>query len=113
MKKSSFISLTILTTVCISCGESQDVLQNKYLSRDECVRHWDDDDCDFDGSSGVYRGPRYYRSGSNTYYYPRSGSNPLQYNKPHNISAPSAGMVKSSVSRGGFGSSSSFHSAGG
>jgi len=113
MKKSSFISLTILTTVCISCGESKETLQNQYVSRDECIREWDDDDCEYDGSSGRYIGPRYYMSGGRPYYYTKKNKEPVLYTKGNSISKPSAGVLKSSVSRGGFGSSASFHSAGG
>ncbi len=116
MKRSRHIALAIIASVSLTaCGPDKQATQrDMYKNREDCVKDWNSDDCEetaaSSGSHG-YIGPHYYSQGSRPYYYPRSGSAPLEatgtsrFAGVEGVSAsPRAShAVASTISRGGFG----------
>ncbi|OQX08464.1 MAG: hypothetical protein BWK76_23555 [Desulfobulbaceae bacterium A2] len=124
MKRSRTITLTLLASVAVSltaCKSVQETKRELYNSRDRCVEDWGTGDkCEPSGAGGGYYGPHYYwHSSGRPYYYPSGASDPQPVShgrfasmREGSHSSHSTGTVKSSVSRGGFGHSSSSHSSG-
>jgi uncharacterized protein YgiB involved in biofilm formation len=122
MKRSRVITLTLLasaTVLLTACSSEQATRREMYQNKQKCVEDWGSDDKCEATSSGHYYGPHYYWSSGRPYYYPRNGSSPEIVRSGHmssltqgGHSANSISSISSSVSRGGFGHSSSSHSSG-
>ena len=99
-KKSSLqISLALIATVAItSCGENG--MRPIYKTFDDCKAEWGVSDCDtIPGDSPDLRYGRYYGKFHSGSAYTRGST--------------SRSVAVGHVTRGGFGSSSGFHSSGG
>jgi uncharacterized protein YgiB involved in biofilm formation len=102
------------------CGgeEEETATRDVYRSRADCQRDWGDDDkkCEPATSgqhAGMFYGPLLYGMGANLAgrgLAPRPGTNAVATTQ---TSAPRNASSGRSVSRGGFGSSASSHTAGG
>jgi uncharacterized protein YgiB involved in biofilm formation len=122
MKRSRTITLTLLASAAVmltACSDSQETKRELYSSKERCVEDWGSEDKCEPAESGRYHGPHYYWYSGRPYYFPRGSTDPQPVNtgrfaglREGGTSSHSIGSVKSSVSRGGFGSSSSFHSSG-
>jgi uncharacterized protein YgiB involved in biofilm formation len=123
MKRSRAITLTLLasaTVMLTACGgNEQATTRELYRNKEKCVEDWGSEDKCEATANGRYHGPNYYWYGGRPYYFPRSGGDPQPTTTGHmsNLtqggrSSNSISSVSSSVSRGGFGHSSSFHSSG-
>jgi uncharacterized protein YgiB involved in biofilm formation len=107
------VTLVLAGTASLyACGDSEPRYVNRdvYASAADCQRDWGQQSCQQNqpaGSSGarssVWYGPSYYSDRARP-----QGSRAISTSSTSNFTSSS-----SSVSRGGFGSSSSFHSSGG
>jgi uncharacterized protein YgiB involved in biofilm formation len=101
-KSSAVITLTLVGSAALhGCGDGSSKARDIYASKADCVREWNDESrCEpMRSSAGYYRGPYYTPSGS-----PREGT--------QSPARAGSKAISSSVSRGGFGSLSAFHSSG-
>ncbi|HMK43447.1 MAG TPA: hypothetical protein VK445_04860 [Dissulfurispiraceae bacterium] len=122
MKRSRTITLTFLASATVfltACSDDQATKRELYSTKERCVEDWgSEDNCEQTGS-GRYHGPHYYWYSGRPYYFPRGGGD-AQPARTGNFaslregmsSSHSIGSISSSVSRGGFGRSSSFHGSG-
>ncbi|GEM_PF-5475075 len=132
MKKSRFISLSIISTIFMGCGDQtpSDIYtyQNYYDSQEECASLWGDD-CEYDDDididlhgkkkKGAFHGPHYFSSGGKTFFMQKNSSTPVEWTKGSTI--PGKQMLTThkmpassgSIKRGGFGGLSFFHSSSG
>lgn len=123
MKRSRVIKLTLLASATVfltACGSNEQATTRElYMNKEKCAEDWGSEDKCEPTTSGRYHGPHYYWYGGRPYYFPRGGTDPqpTTTGRMANLtqgskSANSIGSISSSVKRGGFGSSSSFHSSG-
>ncbi len=127
MKKSSQVPLLVIGTVSLLGGCTPydntpvEVSQNTYASQEDCRKDWgnDDRDCQPSGSGGggSYVGPRYYwdHSTGRPYAIDPNGQTRALPNSYLNRATPTNAtrITRTSVSRGGFGSSAHGFSGGG
>lgn len=121
MKRSRHICLTLLASLSLAACDSEEPTQRAmYLSRQACVEDWgSDDECEDDDNDGHWHGPHYYYHSGRPYYYAKNSKTPMAVPASAQFSRVSAGsaspraaaVTSSSISRGGFGGRSSFHSA--
>lgn len=123
MKRSRTITLTLLasaTVLLTACGSDQATTRELYSSKEKCVEDWgSEDDCEVTANNR-YHGPHYYWYGGRPYYFSRGGGDPKPVTtgrmatlREGGRSSNSIGSISSTVSRGGFGGSSSFHGSSG
>ena len=122
MKRSRAITLTLLasaTVLLTSCSSEQTTKRELYQNKDGCVQDWGAEDKCEPTTSGHFYGPHYYWHTGVPYYFPLQGGNPEPVRTghistlTHGASSPhSIGAISSSVTRGGFGHSSSSHGSG-
>jgi len=101
-----------------ACSDDQEFKREVYSSKDRCIEDWGSEDrCESSGSG--YLGPRYYWRSGKPYYFPPGSSDAQSVSTGRFASMrqgdPSSNSITSmhtSVSRGGFGYSSSFHGSG-
>lgn len=123
MKRSRTITLTLLasaTVLLTACGSDQTTTRELYGNKQKCVEDWGSEDKCEQTSGGRYYGPHYYWHSGRPYYFPRGGGDPEPARSGHfstltqgSRSANSISSISGTVSRGGLGSSSSFHSSSG
>lgn len=144
MKRSAAVPLLLLGTLTAltGCGPSMDEVgyrQNRYASREDCLRDWGNDerDCRSSGAGGAYLGPRYIYSHGGGYpmaidpdgttrqlpnsYLTRPGARSTAQSAMSssmtvrsNSSVASAGRATgATIARGGFGSTGRAGSVGG
>lgn len=125
MKKSNKVPLLMIGTVSVlgGCGfysnKPVEVSQNVYANQSDCRSDWgyDDRDCRYTGQGGGYLGPRYYwdHSTGRPYAIDPDGQTRALPQSTVSRAAPSkaTNVIRSSVSRGGFGSFARGFSGGG
>ncbi|MBI5559195.1 MAG: hypothetical protein HY885_16350 [Deltaproteobacteria bacterium] len=121
MKRSRRICLTLLASLSLAACDSEEPTQRAmYLSQQECIDDWGSvDECEDDDHDGHWHGPHYYYHGGKPHYYSKKSGSAMAVPGSALFSRVSAGStspraastISSSISRGGFGSSSSSHSA--
>jgi len=121
MKRSRQIGLTLLASLSLTaCGADESGQQAIYLNQQACIEDWGDpENCDDDDNDGAWRGPSFFYSGGKPHYYSKKKKTvmavPSNYrfaSLAQGVTSPRAAkMVASSISRGGFGGSSSSHGA--
>jgi hypothetical protein len=125
MKRSREIVLALVASVSLTaCGpETQSTKRDMYTSRDDCVKDWDEKNCDdTTDRSGThwYAGPHYYYAGSRPYFFPRGATDPVDGAAKSRFAgltgnAPSARatyVAAGTITRGGFGRSGGFFGSG-
>jgi uncharacterized protein YgiB involved in biofilm formation len=123
MKRSRAITLTLLasaTVLLTSCSSQQTTKRELYQNKEKCVQDWGaEDKCEPASSGHYFYGPHYYWYSGRSYYFPLGGGSPEPVRTGHistlsqSATSPhSIGAVSSSVTRGGFGHSSSSHGSG-
>lgn len=92
LKRSSEIKLVLIGVTSLFITACDDSADYSYTNRDDCIKEWGEDKCKSRSSGGT------------SWWYASVGNN----------DSPRTGTTSKafSVSRGGFGSSSSFHSSG-
>ncbi len=125
MKRSTTVPLLVIGTLVLAAGcsrDTQEVKQNSYANRADCEKDWGNDprNCSQgtgSHSGGAYFGPRYYwdRSIGHPVAVEPSGETRVLSGSYLNRGVPSTAKssTTSSVSRGGFGSTSHGFSSGG
>lgn len=118
MKRSKRVPLVVLGSLLsvAGCGDGQDLTQQRYYSKENCVKDWGEEQrCT--SSSGGYYGPRYY--------WDRDLGRPMIVNGDGSVSAATnarigsggsslgANLQAGKIARGGFGGFSRGFSAGG
>ncbi|HXX81624.1 MAG TPA: hypothetical protein VEI46_08740 [Thermodesulfovibrionales bacterium] len=129
MKRSGTITLSILATIAIGAGCSQEPAQlslnrEQYKSKEDCLHDWNSEqDCEEiqDQQHNRWHGPRYFYWQGYPYIYHGPDRNPTPVGTAAQFSriaqgqrsARSIGTTTSMghLTRGGFGSKGSFHSA--
>ena len=118
-KRSARITLVLLGAAALSSCDDQSERRDVYASRQDCVQDWGEEKkCEpapdsaapsgrTHSGGGYFWGPLY--SGHNYRYGSGSGSSALSSARTGSRAISS---TSSSISRGGFGSSSSSHSSG-
>jgi hypothetical protein len=125
MKKSRQVPLLVIGTVSLLAGCSRfaddpmELTQNAYASREDCRREWGNDDrnCQPSGHGGGYVGPRYYWDRTTGYPYAVDSNGQTRVLSNSTLSrgtpAGATNITRTSVSRGGFGSTAHGFSMGG
>lgn len=117
MKRSKLISLNIIASVFLltSCDSGVETKQELYANKQNCADDWGVENCK-ESTQGRYSGPYYYFHRGYPYYFPHAGGDPRQVvtgsmakATPATVSQRSVTTTRGTVSRGGFGRSSSFH----
>jgi uncharacterized protein YgiB involved in biofilm formation len=121
MKRSRQISLTLLASLSLAACDADEPSQRAvYTSQQACVEDWGDtDNCDDDDHDGSWYGPHYFYHSGKTHYYSKKSGKVMAVPSNYRFSGLGAGVsspraakvVASSISRGGFGGSSSSHGA--
>ena len=104
-KSSLQITLVLIGAMAVAgCGKEEGK-RHVYQSKEDCLKDWGNDEKSCEEAK---EGTPHYRSGSHFYYGPwyRSGT-------IFSGTQGSRAIRTMSISRGGFGSSSGFHSSGG
>ena len=122
MKRSGAITLTLLTSAAVlltACSREQATKREVNPNKGKCVQDWGSEDKCESTTTGHYYGPHYYWNSGRPYYFPQGGGDPepartghMSSLAPGGHSSNSISSISSSVSRGGFGHSSSSHSSG-
>ncbi|MFZ5761103.1 MAG: hypothetical protein ACOY32_15930 [Thermodesulfobacteriota bacterium] len=121
MKRSRTICLTLLASLSlVACSSEEPTQQAEYLNLQDCIEDWGNaEECDDDDHDGRWRGPHYYYHKGKPYYFAKKTGAPLAVPSSAHFSGVAEGAfspkasstISSSVSRGGFGKSSSWHGA--
>jgi uncharacterized protein YgiB involved in biofilm formation len=114
-KRSAQITLVLLGAAALSACDDQSERRDLYASKQDCVQDWGDDTKCEPAPASAATG--HAHSGGGFFWGPRYSSNSYRSSGTGSIATSPArsgsrAIGSSSVSRGGFGSSSSSHSSG-